>query len=75
MVEMLLDTNTLPESLIRLVHAEKVKVRKAYGEIRLTPVKAGGVGLSCPFLGMFADGKVSVSKFIASKRLEKALEQ
>ena len=28
----------------------------------------------CPLLGMFADGKVSVDKFIACKQAEKALE-
>jgi hypothetical protein len=29
----------------------------------------------CPFYGMFADGKISVSKFIAQKQQEKGLER
>ena len=73
MTEMLLDTNTLPKPLMRLIRTEKVKVREARGEIQLTPVKAAG--LDCPLFGMFADGKVSVDQFIADKRREKVLEQ
>ena len=38
MTEMILNTRTLPEPLSRLIRAEKVKVRQAGGEIRLTPI-------------------------------------
>jgi len=73
MTEMVLDTRTLPEPLIRLIHAEKVRVREARGEIRLTPIKAKKP--ECPLYGMFADGKISVEKFIAGKRAEKEEEK
>jgi len=30
--------------------------------------------IDCPLLGMFADGKISVNKFMVQKQLEKELE-
>ena len=72
MAEMVLYSKTLPEPLSRLIHAEKVIVRESHGEIRLIPVRE--TENSCPLLGMFADGKISVDQFIASKQTEKALE-
>ena len=38
MSEMILNTTTLPETLLRLIRAEKVKVREAGGEIRIVPI-------------------------------------
>ena len=72
MTEMILDTRTLPEPIMRLIHTKKVKVRETHGDILLTPVQEGN--LECPFLGMFADGKISVDMFIAQKQSEKELE-
>jgi hypothetical protein len=72
MTEMVISTRTLPEPLFRLIQTEKVKVREAHGEIMLTPVRE--TDLDCPLLGMFADGKISVDKFIAKKQAEKELE-
>ena len=72
MTEMVLKTNTLPEPLLRLIHTESVKVREAHGEIRLTPIRE--TESECPLLGMFADGKISVDKFIENKRNERELE-
>jgi hypothetical protein len=72
MTEMVLDSKTLPEPLSRLIQTEKVKVREAHGEILLTPIRETSV--ECPLLGMFADGRISVDKFIAEKRAEKGLE-
>jgi hypothetical protein len=71
MTEMVISTRTLPGPLFRLIQTEKVKVREAHGEIRLTPIRTD---LDCPLLGMFADGKISVDKFIAKKQAEKELE-
>jgi hypothetical protein len=73
MTELVLETNTLPEPLIRLIHAEKVKVRKAHGEVRLTPVTPAKE--YCPFWGMLTDGRLTSEKFMADKRLEKELER
>jgi hypothetical protein len=72
MTEMVLDTRTLPEPLFRLIQTEKVKVREAHGEIRLTPIRE--TDIDCPLLGMFADGKISIDKFIANKQAEQELE-
>jgi len=38
MSEIILNTATLPETLLRLISAEKVRVRKAGGEIRIVPI-------------------------------------
>jgi len=72
MTEMVLDTNILPAPLVRFIHAKKFKVRAAKDEIYLTPVKT--IDSKCPLLGMFAEGKMTVAKFIANKRAEKELE-
>ncbi|MCL2147711.1 MAG: hypothetical protein FWH52_07885 [Synergistaceae bacterium] len=72
MVEMVLNTSALPESLVRLIHTERVRVRETHGEILLTPIKESDV--DCPLLGMFSDGRISVDKFIANKRIEKELD-
>ena len=72
MTEIVLKTKTLPEPLFRLIHTEKVKAREACGEIWLTPIRETESG--CPLLGMFADGKVSVDKFLAEKHANKELE-
>ena len=72
MAEMLLDTKTLPESLFRLLRAEKVKVREHDGEVRLIPVIQ--TSNSCPLLGIASDCGFTVDEFMARKRDEKVLE-
>ena len=72
MTEIILKTRTLPEPLLRMIHTENVKARELQGEIRLTPVNE--TDSDCPFFGMFADGKISVDKFLAEKHAEKELE-
>ena len=73
MMETVMNTNTLPEPLFSLFRTEKVKVRATNGEVLLTPIidSAGG----CPLRGMFADGKLSVDKYLAGKQAEKELER
>ena len=73
MIEMVLDTQTLPEPIMRLIHTKKVKVRETQGDILLTPIHEEN--FDCPFLGMFDDGKVSSEKFILRKQAEKELER
>ena len=73
MNEMVLVARTLPEPLFQLIRTEKVKVCEFDGEIRLTPIIDTIKG--CPLRGMFADGKVSMDKFIESKQAEKELER
>lgn len=38
MPEMIINTKTLPESLYRLIHADKVKVYQTGDEIRMIPI-------------------------------------
>jgi len=72
MVELVLNTNTLPEPLLRLIKAEKVRVSETGGEIRLTPIAAADKG--CPLRGLCADGRLSSYAFIEAKQAEKELE-
>jgi hypothetical protein len=84
MTEMVISANTLPEPLFRLIQTEKVKVREANGEIRLTPIMESATGN--PLLGLAADctiglrgiladcPEMSVDKFLERKRADKKLE-
>jgi hypothetical protein len=72
MTEIVLETMTLPEPIIRMIHTEKVKVREKSGDVLLTPIIEEGIG--CPLLGMFSDGRISVERFMERKQLEKELE-
>ena len=72
MTEMVLNTSTLPEPLFRMIRTEKVKVREADGEIRLTPIIESKKG--CPLRGLCADGKLSSYSFMERKQAEKELE-
>ena len=71
-MEMVLNTQTLPEPLHRLIFTERVKVREMQGKITLTPVRE--TNSDCPLLGMFANSKTSSYAFMAAKQNEKALE-
>jgi hypothetical protein len=84
MSDMVLSTNTLPESLFSLIPTEKVRVREADGEIRLTPITESEYG--CPhrisaadctigLRGVLADyPEMSVDKFLERKRADKEFE-
>ena len=72
MAEMILNANTLPEPLFRLIKAEKVKVRESDGEILLIPIV--DTGKSCPLRGMCVDGKLSSYAFMERKQVEKWLD-
>ncbi len=63
MTEMILDTNTLPESLFRLIHTEKVKVNEVNGIVNLIPVLDSEMG--CPLLGLTVGSGLTVDKFLA----------
>ena len=72
MSEMILYARTLPEPLSRLIFTERVKIRESDGEIRLIPIKESAK--SCPLLGMYSDGKLTVDTFLEWKREDKELE-
>ncbi|MCL2171038.1 MAG: hypothetical protein FWB71_02695 [Defluviitaleaceae bacterium] len=76
MAEMVLQTNTLPEPLFRLIHTESVEVHIANDEIRLIPIAQNREGKSIlPILGMYSDGKLTVENHHRRNRENKELER
>ena len=71
MSELVLNTNTLPEPLVRLFHVEKVRVRESGGVVSLIPVTEGD--LYCPLRGLAADSNLTVEKFLAMTHDEKEI--
>ena len=57
-VELVLNTNTLPEPLLRLIKTKKVKVNEANGVINLIPITDPQKDRSAAF--GFLKGKISV---------------
>jgi len=76
MAEMVLPARTLPDSLFQLISTENVRVREdSNGEIRLIPIsEAGKQTRSCPFLGLYTDGKLTVDGYLKRKRADRELE-
>ncbi|MDR2167177.1 MAG: hypothetical protein LBE35_04915 [Clostridiales bacterium] len=57
MAEMVLQTRTLPQELLRLISTEKVKIRKSGGEVHLIPVgDSADMPFVSPVVKMFRDG-------------------
>ncbi|MCL2147296.1 MAG: hypothetical protein FWH52_05770 [Synergistaceae bacterium] len=71
MTELVLNTNTLPEPLFRLIRSEKVKVNEANGIINLVPILE--IKDDCPLRGIAADSNLTVEKFLAMTHDEKEL--
>jgi len=69
MTEMVLDTNTLPGPLLRLIRAEKVKVNESGGIISLIPIMEGEN--DCPLRGLATDSGFTLDKFLAMTHDEK----
>jgi hypothetical protein len=72
MTDTVLDTDSLQETLLRLIRTEKVRLRETDGEIRITPVAEAETG--CPLLGLCADSGLTVDKFLEWKHADKELE-
>jgi len=73
MMELIIDTRTLPEPIMRKIQTKKAKVREINGDIVISPIREENA--ECPFLGMFADGKISSEKYMARKQAERELER
>lgn len=73
MAEMVLDIQTLPETVFSRIHTRKVKVYEENGTITLTPFFEEKLRFD-HLIGMFSDGKISVDDFLEEKRREKELE-
>ena len=75
-LEMVLQAKTLPEPLFKLISTEKVRIREDNnGEIRLIPVTESKKAVSsCPFLGVYTDGKLTIDGYLERKHADKELE-
>ena len=71
MAELVLNTNTLPEPLFRLIKAEKVKVNEANGIINLIPILDSQK--DCPLRGIASDSNLTVESFLALTHDEKEI--
>ena len=71
MTEIILDSNTLPEPLLKLVNTEKVRVFKSDGVITMSPVEGNeseGIELIESLYGCLDGEKLTVDKFLEMTR-------
>jgi hypothetical protein len=73
MVEMVLDVQTLQETIFSKIPTRKVKVYEENGIITLTPFPEEKPRFD-HLIGMFSDGKISIDDFLEEKWREKELE-
>jgi virulence-associated protein VagC len=73
MADMILDVQTLPETVFSKISTKKVKIHEENGSIILTPVAEIKQNFDVLF-GMFSDGKISTEEYMKEKQLEKELE-
>ena len=73
MSELILNTATLPEPLLKMIPTSRVKVREAKGVVSLFPLSDMSDNIDKMF-GMFSDGKMTVENFQKQKLAEKELE-
>ena len=73
MAEMVLDTQTLPETVFSRIHTRKVTFFEENGTITLTPFYEEKPRFD-HLVGMFSDGKISVDDFLNEKEKEMELE-
>ena len=75
MIEMILNTSALPETLFRLIQTEKVALREADGEIRLIPIEEP-IDYIAKLRGSLADyPEMSVDKFLERKHADKEFDR
>ena len=70
----IIDRQTLPETINSYIHSEKVRLVEENGAIVLFPIYEEYSIIEESF-GMFSNGKLSGEKFIEEKKLEKELEK
>ena len=73
MTEMVLDIQTLPETVFSKISTRKVKFFEENGTITLTPFFEEKPRFD-HLIGMFSDGKISIDDFLEEKQQEKELE-
>jgi len=73
MTDMVLDAQTLPETIFSRIPGGKVLFHEENGSIVLTPIAETAPDIDSLF-GMFSDGRISTEKYLREKQLEKELE-
>jgi hypothetical protein len=73
MTEMVLDIQTLPETIFSKFSTRKVNFFEKNGTITLTPFPDEKPRFD-HLIGMFSDGKISIDDFLEKKQQEKELE-
>ena len=76
MVELILDIDALPSYLTNTLQSKKVKVREVNQVITIVSAEESNAvkSYSCPFLGIAADSKITVDRFLEWKREERETE-
>ena len=73
MSEMVLSVEALPETLLKMIPTERVKLRQTGNVISLIPFLEVTKD-ECPLLGLTAGSSLTVDKFLAMTREDKVLE-
>jgi hypothetical protein len=73
MSDMILDVQTLSETIFSRISTKKVRIHEENGSIILTPFPEEKLRFD-HLVGIFSDGKMSVDKFLLQKQLDKELE-
>jgi virulence-associated protein VagC len=74
MNDLILNTNTLPEPLLRLVDSDKVRIRKEGRVITMVPIEES-FDCVAGLRGMLAgNNAISVDKFLERKRADRELD-
>ena len=73
MSEIIINSDTLPEPIFRLIRTKKVTVYETDGVINLIPVIESQS--DCPLRGLAADGNLSVDKFLMMTHDDKEIDR
>jgi glyoxylate carboligase len=74
MTELVLDINALPSYLTSTLRSKKVRVREENKIVTIVPEPVMAKNYCCPFLGIAADSKMTVEKFLEWKNEEREAE-
>jgi len=75
MTESIMNTNALPEILLKLITTDKVRVMEIDGEIRLIPLQEPIDYIAKLRGSLAAYREMSVDKFLARKHADKELDR
>lgn len=75
MIETVINTNTLPEFLLKMIPTEKVRIKEVDGEIRLTPIQEPIDYIVKLHGSLAAYPEMSVDKFLERKRADKEFDR